>query len=420
MVFYESVPEDFINFILVTIFSLLIGLEQRKRHSSENGEFIFGTDRTFSLIGVLGFVLYKFNALNYIPFLIGFLVVAAFLLIFYNYKLAQTKLSGLTSIFAALLTYTIAPIIYTEPKWMVMLIMVGILILLEIKEDLFKISQKISHTEFITLAKFIIIAGVILPLLPDRPVFDFISISPYKFWLAIVVVSSISYISYLLQKFVFPNAGLLLTGVLGGLYSSTATTVVLARKSKGKGSIPTIVAAIILATAMMYLRLIILAFIFNKKIALLLLIYFIPLAVFSFLIALYFWYQNSKNITTVKVPKNKNPLEFKTAFVFGLLFIGFSFLTDVVLKQYGEVGIKSFSILVGVTDIDPFILNLFQNTKQNLANNLIVQATVIATTSNGFLKMLYAIFLGNKKMRTKIIMGFGFIILFSIILLTFI
>ena len=417
MDFYESIPKDFINFILVTIFSLLVGLEQRKRHTDESVDFVFGTDRTFALIGILGYVLYKFDSINYIPFLIGFIVLSVFLLIYYNYKLAQTKFSGLTSIFAGLLTYTFAPLIYTEPKWLIMLIIVGVLILLEIKEDLSKISQKISQTEFITLAKFIIIAGVILPLLPDQPIFDFISISPYKFWLAIVVVSSISYISYLLQKFVFPDAGLLVTGILGGLYSSTATTVVLARKSKDKGSIPTIVAAIMLATAMMYLRLIILAFIFNKTIAMLLLEYFIPLAFLSILLGLYFWYISINKATVVKVPKNKNPLEFKTALIFGLLFIGFSFLTDVVLKQYGATGIKSFSVIVGVTDIDPFILNLFQNTKVNLTNMLIVQSTVIATTSNGFLKMLYALFLGSEKLRLKVSIGFITIIVASIILL---
>ncbi|WP_457609811.1 MgtC/SapB family protein, partial [Lutibacter sp.] len=255
MELFKSIPQDFINFFLVTVFSLLIGLEQRKLHEKQKNEILFGTDRTFALVGILGFVLYILNPITYIPFLTGFVILAILLAVFYNYKIMKTSFAGFTSIIAVLLTYTITPIIYTQPHWMVLSIIVVILILLEIKEDLFKISQKISNTEFITLAKFIIIAGIILPILPNEPIFSFISISPYKFWLAIVAVSTISYISYLLQKYVFQNAGLLITGILGGMYSSTATTIVLARKSKEGSSASKIVASILFATAMMYIRL---------------------------------------------------------------------------------------------------------------------------------------------------------------------
>lgn len=417
MKFLTTIPQDFINFILITVFALLIGLEQKKLHEDHSKEKLFGTDRTFALIGILGFVLYKFNTDNLIPFLIGLIVLAALLIIFYNFKLNQDKSSGLTSIIAGLLTYNIAPFIYTQPHWLVMLILVVVLILLEIKEDLFIISQKISHTEFITLAKFIIIAGVILPLLPNKPISNLLSFSPYKFWLAIVVVSSISYISYLLQKFVFPKAGLLLTGILGGLYSSTATTIVLARKSKEGISKYKIGGAILIATSMMYLRLLIIAIIFNTDIAKMLSMYFIPLAILSALIAIYFSFKPQKENQKIAFEANKNPLEFKTAFVFGILFILFSLITDFVLKHYGHQGIKTLSLLVGVTDIDPFILNLFQANKTGFSTSLIVQATVLATISNAILKMIYAIFLGNKPLKKTIVIGFTAVILLSIVLL---
>jgi uncharacterized membrane protein (DUF4010 family) len=417
MEFINNIPRDVTNFILVTIFALLIGLEQKKLHERQNRETQFGTDRTFALIGVLGYVLYLLNPSSLIPFLIGFSALVAFLLMFYYFKLNVANLTGLTSILAALLTYNLAPMIYSQPHWLVLLVIVGILILLEIKEDLTKLSHQISSTEFITLAKFIVIAGIILPLLPNKPIFEFISFSPYKFWLAIVVVSSISYISYLLQKFVFPKSGILLTGILGGLYSSTATTVVLARKSKEGGSKIKISAAILLATTMMYLRLLILAFIFSKVIAIALLPFFIPLAVLSTSVAGYYALKSSKETLPFIKETNKNPLEFKTAFVFGLLFIIFSYITDIILKQYGHQGIKALSLLVGVTDIDPFILNLFQINKATFSTNLIVQATVLATMSNAMLKMVYAIILGDKSLRRSLIVGFMLLIVVSIVLL---
>ncbi|MGV6846318.1 MAG: MgtC/SapB family protein [Lutibacter sp.] len=414
--FMNSIPQDFINFILVTIFSLLIGLEQKKLHHKRDNDELFGTDRTFALTGILGFILYLLNQQNYIPFLIGFIVMALLLSIFYHFKLNKEKSAGFTSIIAILITYTIAPIIYTQPHWLMLLIIIGVLILLEIKKDLLKFSKRIKHRDFITLAKFLIIAGVVLPLLPQKSLFTFVSISPYKFWLAIVAVSSISYISYLLQKYVFPEAGLLLTGLLGGLYSSTATTIVLARKSKSTASTCKIVAGILIATAMMYARLLILAFIFNRQIAKGLLPYFIPLIVISLLFGFYF---NSKEQTNIKhaFGKNKNPLEFKTALIFGFLFIAFAVITELALKYYGNTGVKILSLIVGVTDIDPFILNLFQSKLDVLTLEIIISSTVIATTSNAFIKMIYALTIGTNTYRKPIIISFSGLIIASVLLL---
>jgi uncharacterized membrane protein (DUF4010 family) len=413
---YKNIPQDFINFILVTVFSLLIGLEQKSLHKKIDEDELFGTDRTFALVGILGFILYILNPTNYIPFLVGFIALTILVAIFYQYKLNAEKSAGFTSIIALLVTYTIAPIMYTQPHWLLILIIIGVLILLEIKKDLLTFSKKINHSDFITLAKFLIIAGVILPLLPNKPIFSFIDISPYKFWLAIVAVSTISYISYLLQKYVFKEAGILLTGILGGLYSSTATTIVLARKSKINNSKCKIVAGILMATAMMYLRLLILAFIFNKNIAFALLPYFIPLIIISILLGLFFNFKDNTNITH-QFTTNKNPLEFNTAFAFGVLFIVFAKITEVVMQYYGNNGIHILSLVVGVTDIDPFILNLFQTKVSLISIPLIVSSTVIATTSNAFIKMIYALILGAKKIRLNIIIGFTAIIAASIILL---
>ena len=416
MEFYKSIPQDFINFILVTIFALLIGLEQKNLHKKIDEDALFGTDRTFALVGILGFVLYLLNPKSLIPFLVGFLVISSLVAIFYYFKLKDEKSAGFTSIIALLITYTIAPLLYTQPHWLLILIIIGVLILLENKESLLKFSQKIEHRDFTTLAKFLIIAGVILPLLPNDPFFSFINISPYKFWLAIVAISSISDISYLLQKYVFKEAGFLLTGILGGLYSSTATTIVLAKKSNTKETNPKIVAGILLATAMMYLRILILAYIFNKTIAISLLKYFIPLFLTSILLGLFFS-NKDKTIIKQQISATKNPLEFKTALVFGILFIAFAKITELVLHYYGNNGIHVLSLIVGVTDIDPFILNLFQSKTEIISIPLAVSATVIATASNGFIKMIYALVLGSKKLRLPIFIVLAMLIVLSMILL---
>src|SRR5450759_3462567 len=99
------IHEGFIKFILVLTFSLLIGLEQRRHHINENEDLLFGTDRTFTFIGLLAYVLFIADSINYIPFLIGFVLIGLLLGIQYHHKIAQNGKFGLTSTILALLTY---------------------------------------------------------------------------------------------------------------------------------------------------------------------------------------------------------------------------------------------------------------------------------------------------------------------------
>ena len=412
------IPPDIIKFVIVVLFSLLIGLEQRRHHINEEFESLFGTDRTFTLIGILGFILYVISPQTLMPFLGGGGVIAALLAIFYFQKISIQKRFGLTSLIIALITYCIAPLIYTQPYWLVLLIIVIVLVLTEIKETLFEFSKKFDNNEFITLAKFLVLAGVILPLLPNQPISDTFNVSPFKFALSIVAVSGISYFSYLLKKFVFPESGIILTGILGGIYSSTATTFILARKSKEMPGNNKVTAAIILATTMMYLRLFLLALFFNQTIAMQLLPSFAVFIVVSILLAIYFVKfakkglvpQDDKPVTDL----HSNPLELKTAAIFGALFIFFTFITGFVTKNYGTGGLNVLSLIVGVTDIDPFIMNLFQN--KVLVNSVVVMAVLNAISSNNLLKMIYGITLSDKSIRWQLITGFGILIVLGLLM----
>jgi len=296
---------------------------------------------------------------------------------------------------------------------------VALLLVTEMKNHFVSLSKKASEEEFITLAKFIAFAGVILPLLPEENISDQIAISPYHLWLAIVVVSGISYASYLLKKFVFPDSGIILTGVLGGIYSSTATTVILARQEKeGLAGAPT-VSAIMIANGMMYLRILILAFIFNPEVALKLSIPFIVMFAVTYFLSRFASGKkagtHSEITAEVAQPTGKNPLEFRTAAIFGLLFIIFALITDFVLKTYGSNGITGLALVVGITDIDPFLLNLLQQ-KAAISETTIVIAIFNATNSNNLLKMIYAISLSSKNIRRNIILNFTFLIAAGLIM----
>jgi uncharacterized membrane protein (DUF4010 family) len=414
----QDIPPDFIKFILVVLFSLLIGLEQRRQHIELEFESLFGTDRTFTLIGILGYILYIISPKNLMPFLGGGTAIAGLLGIFYFQKISLNKKFGLTSLIIALITYCLAPLIYTQPYWLSLLIVVCILIIKEIKESLFKFSQKFDNNEFITLAKFLVLAGVILPLLPNTPISPEITITPFQCGLAVVAVSAISYFSYLLKKFVFPDSGILLTGILGGLYSSTATTVILARKSREDSATGKIVPAIFAAQSMMYLRIFLLALFFNASVAISLLPYFIILIVITLFLVFYFTNKNKKSHSQTgneTVKSHDNPLEFKTALLFAALFIFFGIVTGYVMRNYGGAGINIMGFVVGVTDINPFVLNLFQS-KGTIENSIIAVATLNAITSNIFFQLIYALVLSDKALRKQLITGFSILIVTGLVL----
>lgn len=416
-----NIPTDLYKFLLVAIFSLLIGLSQKNLHPERIAQYSFGTDRTFTFIGILGYVLYIVDPSSLILYAVGLGVLSVFLVINYYNKIANFTDYGLTTIMIALITYSLAPLVFRQPFWLSILVVVTVLIFAEMKESLTSLSEKLNRIEFVTLGKFLAIAGIILPLLPNEPMSSFMSISPYKLWLAVVVVSSISYLSYLLRKFVFINSGILVTGILGGLYSSTATTFILSRKSKyAPEQAQQYSAAIIIATSMMYIRILLLAALFNIDLFLLVYPLFLILILISLILGLVLWYKARQVGDLVKEElSDKNPLEFKVAIIFTLLYMAFTFITTFTIRQFGAGGLNTLSYLVGFSDIDPFLLNLFQG-KFTVGIDILAQATLQAIFSNNLLKYFYAMSMASKSTRKSLSIGFIIIIIVNFLLIYFI
>ncbi len=282
-------------------------------------------------------------------------------------------------------------------------------------------SRKFDKDEFITLAKFLAIAGVILPIVPNKPIVPFLEITPFKIWIAVVVISGISYLSYLLRKFVFMRSGITVSALLGGLYSSTAVTVILSKKGKNYDNNPSPFATgIILSMAMMYLRILVLMIIFNYKLSIMLAPYFVVMILVSIGAAgvLYLRNKHFEKVLVPEITADKNPLEFKVAIIFTLLFVAFSFITYYVIEWFGVSGLNALSWLVGISDIDPFLLNLFQG-EFNVPVNMVALSCMQAVISNNIIKTLYGSFLAGPKLRKMIVTGMLIIIIANSVLLFF-
>ena len=137
-------------------------------------------------------------------------------------------------------------------------------LLLTGREQLHALARRLEIKEIVTAGQFLVLTGIVLPLLPNQPVTTLTPITPRQVWLALVVVCTFSYVSYLAQRYWAAAAGGLWMAALGGLYSSTATTVVLARQAKAEPALRRQAqAGITLATAIMYLRILAIVAVFN-------------------------------------------------------------------------------------------------------------------------------------------------------------
>lgn len=421
---YEYLPEELVTFVLVTVFSLLIGLSLRRISLKREGETtLFGTDRTFTFIGILGYLLYILDPVDYRLFMGGGAVLGVLLALNYYVKQSQFHVFGVTTIVIALITYCIAPIVATQPSWFYVMVIVTVLLFTELKHTFTELAQRMKNDEMITLAKFLAISGIILPMLPNTNLIPGINLTPYKIWLATVVVSGISYLSYLLKRYAFRESGILVSGVVGGLYSSTATISVLARKSRtaSEQEAPEYVAAMLLAVSMMFLRFLILIGIFSMEALLAVYPYLLIMSAVSAGVALFLhskWKRPAVPGTIGEDEDSSNPLEFKVALIFAVLFVVFTIATHYTLLYAGKSGLTLLSFVSGFSDITPFILNLLQGTG-SVAVTLITACTMQAIVSNIAVNMCYALFFSGRQspLFKWILGGFGCVIAINILLL---
>ena len=246
---------------------------------------------------------------------------------------------------------------------------------------------------------FLVLTGVILPAVPNQSYTAF-EINPFTIWLVVVAVSGISYCSYLLQLRWDRGGGLLLAGLLGGAYSSTVTTVVLARKSKkSQRSVAGYVGAIVAATGVMYIRLWILVALFAPPLARELTPLFWGLGLLAIVLGAILGRPRPDDETNNNNDDSRpvgNPLEMSSAFTFAGIFTAVLIATRLVAGRFGGTGVLVMAAIMGAADVDPFILGLTQYAGGGLDYGTAALAVVIAAAANNLMKGIYAFAFGSR------------------------
>jgi uncharacterized membrane protein (DUF4010 family) len=384
-------------------FLLLLGLGfffgmAFEEFNAERGQVRPGGVRTFPLLALSGALLYRLDTVRLLPLTAGLLVLGAWLSAYYWRHVAEIDPEGrqnvgLMTAICNVLAYLLGPIAFTEPPWVAIGATVAAVLLLTARERLHGFARRLEVGEITTAGKFLILTGLVLPFLPSTPVTSLTEITPHQVWLAVLAVCTVSYASYLLQRYVAPREGGLWTAVLGGLYSSTATTVVLARRARvAPALLPQAQTGIVLATAIMYLRLLIIVAMFNPPLAIALTPPLLGLAAGGLALAgIWFRLGAARHGEASVEDAPANPLELTAALVFALLFVVVSLVSSWVRNRYGEAGLYALAAIVGTTDIDPFVLSLASGGATPLPVNTGAAAILIAAASNNLLKASYVV-----------------------------
>jgi uncharacterized membrane protein (DUF4010 family) len=381
------IPRDALEVTLVLALAFFIGLE-REEHKQQGPAYAFGGVRTFPLIALLSYALARIVPEELGAWVVGFAVIGGFMLLAYRHKLSGTRPAGLTTETSALVTYVVGGLVAAGHYWIAATLGVVAVLLLELKKGLEGLTHHVAPNEIVTVAKFLILSVVILPIVPNRD-FTRFELNPFRVWVVVVAVSAISFASYVLQRLLKDRAGVFLSAVLGGLYSSTATTVALSRQAKAENRPDLYAGAIVTASGVMYFRLILLLAVFSRTLAVALAPAFAGLALVGCVAG---WRRARRDRerppSRARAQAVKNPLELRSAALFAFLFVCFTTLTRAAHEGLGRCGLYALAAMLGVADVDPFILGVAQNPPASV--HVAASAILIAAASNNVAKAIYA------------------------------
>jgi uncharacterized membrane protein (DUF4010 family) len=382
--------------------SFLIGLE-RESSGAQNKGRVFAGVRTYSLIGAYGFGCAWLANLNH-PWALpaGMLCLGALALVGYLAKLKNDHV-GWTSEVAALLTFAVGALCLLADLWVPMALGIVATFLLSEKAKIESYVERLDKAEFLAVIKFLLVALIILPVLPNQDYTTF-KLNPRHIWQIVVLVSAVGFVGYFLTKKLGSQAGLWLSGLLGGIVSSTAVSIAMGRIAQQSPKRGVRAAqATILASSVMYLRILALVWFIKPEFASQIWWQLVLLSVVGLALSVY-RRGDTPEADASEVRKLQNPFELKPALIFASLFVVLSVGTVLVDQIYGQTGLMALAALVGVTDIDPFILSLVNQSA--ILQQLLVSAILVSMMSNTIVKGIYFGFLA-REMRRSTVWRFG-------------
>jgi uncharacterized membrane protein (DUF4010 family) len=394
--------------LVATGIGFIIGLE--REFDASSGDKLAGI-RTFPIISIIG-CLITFLSQMISPWILilSFPGLLLFVGIAYYTKSLKGDL-GLTTSLTLLLAYILGVMSALHYIREALAAAVLTITLLSLKSKLHSIIARITQEELFAFVKFAILSLLILPFLPDAKYGPNGVLNPRDIGFVVVIVSSLSFLGYLLIKFGSAEKGILLTAFLGGLFSSTAVTWVFSSKSKEAKELSSNYAAgIVLASSVMFLRVTVVTFLFNKDI---LSVLWLPCVLMAITggVAVFFILKGSNKNGAKQQIQLGNPLNIINALSFGLLFVGISLMVYYADIYLGTKGLYLSGLISGLTDVDAISISMSKFALSTSKIDLSVIVIVIAILSNTVVKLFISVFKGSPKLKKQVAFSFGSVVL---------
>ncbi len=392
---------DIYPFIVSLLIGALIGTERQRRLAEDKVRGVAGL-RTFTLIALLGALSAtlagKFGPAFAIAALASFVILVG---IGYASSVNVLGRVDFTGAVAAVVTFTLG-MLTIFPESMILAVALAILTtwILATRAITHRYVEALSETDLLDTLKMGIIALVIYPFLPSEPIGPWEVISPREVWLMVVLVSLIGYVGYVLIRILGAERGLGLTGVLGGLVSSTAVTTAMASDVKeNKELISPAVFAAVIASCTMFPRVLFIILVVNRELFLPLLPNLASMALVGILLAYVFLRKDKPLGKQVEV---KDPFRIIPALEFGAFFAIILVISKMASTYFGNAGVYAASIIGGLADVDAITLSMATLAKTSLDPAIAVNAITIAAMTNTLVKLTIAYVLGTVAFGNKV------------------
>ncbi|MDZ7663070.1 MgtC/SapB family protein [Thiohalophilus sp.] len=394
--------ETFTQLGIAIAIGLTIGLERGwKDRESDEGLRVAGL-RTFGLIGLLG-GLWGLLAHQLDTWLLGFafLALASLLIVAHVVAVSHTKDFGITTIVAGLITFALGALAVSGSIHVATAGAIITALILSLKPLLHGWLKLLDFDELSAILKLALIWIVILPLMPDQGFGPWQAINPYQIWWMVVLIAGISFAGYAAIKIVGSRKGLLITGFLGGLVSSTAATLNLSKLAQKKARIAVICAAILLAETIMFPRILLEIAVVNRDLLVPTLLPILLMTAVMLVGVIVIWHRKEAP-GEAELPVT-NPFQIKMALQFGLLLALVMFLAQAFMAWLGDAGIYLVALISGIADVDAITLSLASMARSDLAPETAVRGIVIAAIANTLFKTALALMIAGRQMLWRLL-----------------
>jgi len=389
----------------------LIGLERQWDEQFRHHSHVLAGLRTFTLWALMGALCAWFSqTVHALFFVVGFFAMVLWISIFILKRNRRERDTGFTTGVAAVMTFLIGGLVFWQMERVALVLTVSMMILLALKPALHRFTKGVTLEDVRSALKFAAVSGVILPLVPDESLGPYGAFNPHTIWLMVSLVSGVGFLGYLAVRMLGQSVGISVTGLLGGLVSSTATTLTMSRQSRERPAESRDCSlAILLACTVMNWRVGLLVGIVNPQ-ALSslwpsLMVSSLPGTIWCAW-RLMHGGSGCANGTPCEMPEN--PLRLRVALQFGLLYATIIFLVKVTIAKIGNDGVLVLSGLSGLVDLDAITLSLSQMLGTGKLDAITVsQGILLAVLSNTIIKAALAAFFGTPILRKEVLIVLG-------------